>query len=71
MGMTFGLQAGGRAHAANEYFVIKGKGKTPGMAIGEKYFITTISDYAKTTSVPNRPKYCFTLPADRADSPRQ
>jgi acetylornithine deacetylase/succinyl-diaminopimelate desuccinylase-like protein len=57
MGMTFGtFSAGGRAHAANEYFVIEGKGKTPGMATAEKYVVATILNYANTTTVPIRPK---------------
>jgi acetylornithine deacetylase/succinyl-diaminopimelate desuccinylase-like protein len=57
MGMSFGsFSAGGRAHAANEYFVIEGKGKTPGMATAEKYVVATILNYAKTTTVPIRPK---------------
>jgi hypothetical protein len=55
MGMTFGFMAGGRAHAANEYFVIEGKGKTPGIATAEKYVVATILNYAKTTT-PARPK---------------
>ena len=56
MGMTFGFLAGGRAHAANEYLVVEGKGKTPGMATDEKYVVATILNYAKTTTVPIRPK---------------
>jgi acetylornithine deacetylase/succinyl-diaminopimelate desuccinylase-like protein len=57
MGMTFGtFSAGGRAHAANEYFVIEGKGKTPGMATAEKYVVATVLNYAGTTTVPIRPK---------------
>jgi acetylornithine deacetylase/succinyl-diaminopimelate desuccinylase-like protein len=57
MGMTFGtFSAGGRAHAANEYFVIEGKGKTPGMATAEKYVVATVINYSKTTTVPIRPK---------------
>jgi len=56
MGMTFGFMAGGRAHAANEYFVIEGKGKTPGMATAEKYVVATVLNYANTTTVPVRPK---------------
>jgi len=56
MGMTFGFLAGGRAHAANEYLVIEGKGKTPGMATDEKYVVATILNYARTTTVPIRPK---------------
>jgi hypothetical protein len=56
MGMSFGFLAGGRAHAANEYFVIEGKGKTPGIATDEKYVVATVLNYAKTTTVPVRPK---------------
>jgi hypothetical protein len=56
MGMTFGFMAGGRAHAANEYFVIEGKGKTPGMATAEKYVVATVLNYANTTTTPIRPK---------------
>jgi hypothetical protein len=56
MGMTFGFLAGGRAHAANEYFVIEGKGKTPGIATDEKYVVATVLNWAKTTTVPVHPK---------------
>ncbi len=51
-----GLQAGGRAHAANEYLVIEGKGKTPGMASAEKYVVATVLNFANTTTVPIKPK---------------
>jgi hypothetical protein len=56
MGMTFGFMAGGRAHAANEYFVIEGKGKTPGIATAEKYVVATVLNYANTTTVAVHPK---------------
>jgi acetylornithine deacetylase/succinyl-diaminopimelate desuccinylase-like protein len=36
----------GRAHAANEFYVIEGAGKTYGMAGGEKAFATVIYNYA-------------------------
>ncbi len=52
MGMTFGFLAGGRAHAANEYFVIEGKGKTPGIATDEKYVVDTVLNFANTTTTP-------------------
>jgi hypothetical protein len=57
MGMTFGtFSAGGRAHAANEYFVIEGKGKTPGIATAEKYVVVTVINFANTTTTPPKPK---------------
>ena len=51
-----GLQAGGRAHAANEYLVIEGKGRTPGMASAEKYVVATVINFANTTTTTPRPK---------------
>jgi acetylornithine deacetylase/succinyl-diaminopimelate desuccinylase-like protein len=51
-----GLMAGGRAHAANEYLVIEGKGRTPGMASAEKYVVATVLNFANTTTVPIKPK---------------
>jgi acetylornithine deacetylase/succinyl-diaminopimelate desuccinylase-like protein len=57
MGMTFGtFSAGGRAHAANEYFVIEGKGKTPGIATAEKYVVVTVINFANTTTTPPKLK---------------
>ena len=57
MATTFGsFSAGGRAHAANEYFVIEGKGKTPGIATAEKYVVATVFNYASTTTTPPRAK---------------
>ena len=41
---------GGRAHAANEYFVIEGAGKTYGMAGAEKAVATEIYNYATMPS---------------------
>lgn len=38
--------SGGRAHAANEYYVIEGAGKTYGMAGAEKSIATVIYNYA-------------------------
>lgn len=47
-----GLGMGGRAHAANEYWVIEGAGKVAGMATAEKAVATQIYQYSKTTTVP-------------------
>jgi acetylornithine deacetylase/succinyl-diaminopimelate desuccinylase-like protein len=44
--------SGGRAHAANEYYVIEGAGKTLGMATAEKSIAETIYQYAHTTTTP-------------------
>jgi acetylornithine deacetylase/succinyl-diaminopimelate desuccinylase-like protein len=43
---------GGRAHAANEYYVIEGAGKTYGMAAAEKSVAEIIYNFAHTTTVP-------------------
>ena len=56
MGMSFGFLAGGRAHAANEYFVIEGKGKTPGIATDEKYVVATVLNWARITTTPVKQK---------------
>jgi acetylornithine deacetylase/succinyl-diaminopimelate desuccinylase-like protein len=56
MGASFGFAAGGRAHAANEYFVIEGKGKTPGIATDEKYVAAAVFSYANDNTTPPRPK---------------
>lgn len=42
--------SGGRAHAANEYYVIEGAGKTYGMAGAEKTIAASIYNYAKMTA---------------------
>jgi acetylornithine deacetylase/succinyl-diaminopimelate desuccinylase-like protein len=47
-----GFAAGGRAHAANEYFVIEGKGRTPGIATAEKYVVATIINFANIQPTP-------------------
>jgi acetylornithine deacetylase/succinyl-diaminopimelate desuccinylase-like protein len=49
-----GVGMGGRAHAANEYWVIEGAGKTYGIAGAEKSIVTEIFNYAKTTTVPTK-----------------
>lgn len=41
---------GGRAHAANEYYVIEGAGKTYGIAGAEKTIAASIYNYAKMTA---------------------
>jgi acetylornithine deacetylase/succinyl-diaminopimelate desuccinylase-like protein len=41
-----GVGSGGRAHAANEYYVIEGSGQTYGMAGAEKSIVTVIYNYA-------------------------
>ncbi|SNT43065.1 Acetylornithine deacetylase/Succinyl-diaminopimelate desuccinylase [Granulicella rosea] len=46
--------SGGRAHAANEYYVIEGAGKTLGMAAAEKSIAEIIYNYAHTTTVPTK-----------------
>jgi acetylornithine deacetylase/succinyl-diaminopimelate desuccinylase-like protein len=48
--------SGGRAHAANEYMVIEGAGKTYGYAGAEKTVAATIYSYSKMTTVAPRPK---------------
>lgn len=48
--------AGGRAHAANEYFAVEGSRWDNGMAGAEKIVAATIWEYAQTNTVPPRPK---------------
>jgi acetylornithine deacetylase/succinyl-diaminopimelate desuccinylase-like protein len=43
---------GGRAHAANEYWVIEGAGKIYGMAGAEKSIVDELYNYAAATTVP-------------------
>jgi acetylornithine deacetylase/succinyl-diaminopimelate desuccinylase-like protein len=57
MGSMAGFMAGGRAHAANEYLVIEGKGRTPGMATAEKYVAATVLNYANLTTTPPKAKH--------------
>jgi acetylornithine deacetylase/succinyl-diaminopimelate desuccinylase-like protein len=48
--------SGGRAHAANEYYVIEGAGNTYGMAGAEKAVAASIYAYAKTTTTTPKSK---------------
>ena len=43
---------GGRAHAANEYYIIEGAGKVYGMAGAEKSIATILYNYAHMTTTP-------------------
>jgi acetylornithine deacetylase/succinyl-diaminopimelate desuccinylase-like protein len=45
---------GGRAHAANEYYVIEGADKTYGMAAAEKSIAEILYNFAHTTTVPTK-----------------
>jgi len=56
MGMGARGGAGGRAHAANEWFAIEGKNWDSGMAGAEKIVAASIWEYARITTVPPRPK---------------
>jgi hypothetical protein len=44
--VSAGAGSGGRAHAANEYYVIEGAGKTYGMAGAEKAVATLAYSFA-------------------------
>jgi acetylornithine deacetylase/succinyl-diaminopimelate desuccinylase-like protein len=46
-----GAGMGGRAHAANEYYVIEGAGKVYGLAGAEKSVASTIWNYAHITTI--------------------
>jgi acetylornithine deacetylase/succinyl-diaminopimelate desuccinylase-like protein len=56
MGMGARGGAGGRAHAANEWFAIEGKRWDNGMAGAEKLVVASIWEYAHITTVAPRPK---------------
>ena len=56
MGMGARGGAGGRAHAANEWFAIEGAHWDNGMAGAEKIVAASIYEYAHITTVPPRPK---------------
>jgi acetylornithine deacetylase/succinyl-diaminopimelate desuccinylase-like protein len=56
MGMGARGGAGGRAHAANEWFSIEGPRWDSGLAGAEKIVVATLYEYARTTTVPPRPK---------------
>jgi hypothetical protein len=45
-----GAGLGGRAHAANEYYVIEGAGKVYGLAGAEKSVASTVWNYAHISS---------------------
>jgi len=57
-----GAGHGGRAHAANEYYVIEGAGKVYGMAGAEKTAATIIYNFAGLNKVPEAAK---TTPAGK------
>jgi len=46
------IGSGGRAHAANEYWVIEGADKTGGLATAEKAFATQVYFYSTMTTTP-------------------
>jgi acetylornithine deacetylase/succinyl-diaminopimelate desuccinylase-like protein len=56
MGMGARGGAGGRAHAANEWYAIEGERWDSGMAGAEKMVVATLYEYAHITTVPPRPK---------------
>ena len=47
---------GGRSHSSNEYYTIEAIGRTGGMAHQEKGVVAAVFEYAKTTTVPPKPK---------------
>ncbi len=49
-----GVGFGGRAHAANEFWLIEGAGKIYGLAGAEKSIVTEIYNYAYTTTTPSK-----------------
>jgi len=49
-----GVGYGGRAHAANEYWLIEGADKTYGIAGAEKSIVDELLNYANTTTVPTK-----------------
>jgi hypothetical protein len=56
MGMGARGGAGGRAHAANEWYAIEGERWDSGMAGAEKMVVATLYEYAHITTVPPKPK---------------
>jgi acetylornithine deacetylase/succinyl-diaminopimelate desuccinylase-like protein len=56
MGMGGRGGGGGRAHAANEYFVVEGKTWNGGMAGAEKLVVASLWEYAQTTTSTPKPK---------------
>ena len=47
-----GVGYGGRAHAANEYWLIEGAGKIYGIAGAEKSIVAEIYNYSQMTTTP-------------------
>jgi acetylornithine deacetylase/succinyl-diaminopimelate desuccinylase-like protein len=56
MGMGARAGAGGRAHAANEWYAIEGEHWDNGLAGAEKMVAASIFEYARITTVPPKPK---------------
>jgi acetylornithine deacetylase/succinyl-diaminopimelate desuccinylase-like protein len=56
MGMGARAGAGGRAHAANEWYAIEGNSWSDGLAGAEKMVAASIYEYARITTVPPKPK---------------
>jgi acetylornithine deacetylase/succinyl-diaminopimelate desuccinylase-like protein len=56
MGMGARGGAGGRAHAANEWYAIEGEKWDGGIAGAEKIVVASIYEYAMTTTVTPKPK---------------
>lgn len=56
MGMGARGGAGGRAHAANEWYAIEGKKWDGGIAGAEKIVAAVLYEYAQTTTIPPRSK---------------
>jgi hypothetical protein len=51
-----GGAGGGRAHAANEFFIVEAKGKQGGLAYQEKGVAAAIFEYSRITTTPPKPK---------------
>jgi acetylornithine deacetylase/succinyl-diaminopimelate desuccinylase-like protein len=56
MGMGARGGAGGRAHAANEWYAVEGQKWDGGMAGAEKLVVASIYEYARITTTPPKPK---------------
>jgi hypothetical protein len=56
MGMGARGGAGGRAHAANEWFAIEGPRWDSGLSGAEKIVAASLYEYSRITTVPPRPK---------------
>lgn len=56
MGMGARGGAGGRAHAANEWYAVEGQKWDGGMAGAEKIVAASIFEYARITTAPPKPK---------------